>query len=177
MATPNLDDVENYNVEHLHNGTSYWQASRTLWADHHEATLAEYRGLNWEGQAASAALTRVGRDEATASLAATTVQDAEATVWAGAGDLMALKSEAMAAVDAARAAGFVVNQDFSLTDETAVPVEQAEARQELAEQLSANIVAAVEALYEQDAAVAARLEAHGAQLEAAQFADGSPISG
>jgi hypothetical protein len=71
----------------------------------------------------------------------------------------------------------VVNQDFSLTDKTAVSVEQAPARQDQAEQLSATIVAAVEALYDHDAAVAARLEAHGAQLEAAQFTDGAPISG
>ena len=177
MFTPSLDDVENYHVEHLNNGTPYWLASRTLWTDHHAATLADFRGLGWEGQAANAALTRIGRDEATASRAATTVQDAEATVWAGVGDLMALKSEAMAAIDAAREAGFIVNQDFSLTDKTAVPVEQAAARQDQAEELSSNIVAAVEALYDHDATVAARLEAHGAQLEATQFADGKPISG
>jgi hypothetical protein len=177
MVTPRLDDVENYHVDHLNNGASYWQASRTLWTDHHEATLAEFRGLSWEGQAATAALTRVGRDEATASRAATTVQDAEATVWAAVSDLMALKSEAMAAIDAASRAGFVVNQDFSLTDKTAVPAEQAAARQEQAERLSANIVAAVEALYDQDAAVAARLDGHGAQLEAARFTDGVPVGG
>lgn len=177
MFTPRLDDVENYQVDHLHDGMSYWRASRTLWISHHEATLADFRGLGWEGLGADAALTRVGRDEHTASAAASTVQHAEATAWAGAGDLMALKSEAMAAIDAAREAGFDVSQDFSLTDKNAVPAEKAPARQAQAEKLSANIVIAVEALRNHDAQVAARLDAHGTQLEAMRFADGKPING
>ena len=177
MFTPTLDDVENYQVDHLHDGMSYWRASRTSWTDHHQATLADFRGLGWEGQGADAALTRVGRDEHTACGAANTVQNAEATVWEGAGDLMALKSEAMAAIDAAREAGFVVNQDFSLTDKAAVPAEEAPARQGQAEKLSGNIVATVEALWDHDATVAARLDAHGAQLQAMRFADGKPLNG
>jgi hypothetical protein len=174
---PNLDDVENYHVEHLNNGTPYWQISRVLWTDHHTATLADYRGGGWEGQGADAALTRIGRDKATAFQAADTVQDAETAVRSEVGELTELKSEAMAAIDAARAAGFVVNQDFSLTDTAAVPVEQAPARRAQGEQLSGDIVAGVEALCDHDATVAARLDAHRGQLDTTRFADGKPVNG
>jgi hypothetical protein len=176
MSDVTLSKLEDYNVDQLTADAAFWRNSQTLWAENHLSNVSSVAALDWEGLAGEAANMRTLADMGTADAAAEVSQAASSVADGAGAALMTLRSTALLAVDAARADGFTVGNDFTVSDPNPVPAGLAAARRTQAQAHSAAIVSAVEALVEFDRDVARLLDGHTAALQAVRFGGGNPPS-
>jgi len=174
MSDMTLAKLENYNVDQLAADAAFWRKSQRLWAENHLSNVSSVAALDWEGLAGEAANMRTLADMGTADAAGEVSQAASGVADGAGAALMTLRSAALLAVDAARADGFTVGNDFTVSDPNPVLAPLAAARRALAQTHSTAIVSAVEALVEYDRDVARLLDGHSAALQAVKFADGNP---
>jgi hypothetical protein len=119
LPTLTLSQIQGWDVDHLEAAASQWTATATNWRDGFTAVssgIARPGGTAWEGASAEAASARSERDRQQVLGLAERLQEASSVARTGAADLAAAKSRALAFVENAQRAGFVVSEDLSVRD-------------------------------------------------------------
>ena len=115
---PRLTDVQEWDTSHLTTAAQHWVDAATRWEDGF-AEVARHSftpgGSGWEGAAATAAQDRAVADRGQVNRVAGRLRTASADARAGATELGAERQQVLSAVNAARAAGFEVGDDLSVT--------------------------------------------------------------
>jgi|GEM_PF-1701788 len=171
-AAPTLSQIQSWSTEHLETAAAHWTQTAQTWEDaftriHHEAPYPG--GTLWEGQAAEAALLRTGTDRVVVVGAADSLHSAASAARGGAEEIAFARQAALEAVEEARAAGFTVGEDLSVTSRVGGPPAVLAARQAQAQLLATNIRARAEALAAVDTEVAGKISTAVAGVNAAQF--------
>jgi len=137
---PGLSQLLAWPTEHLTEAAEYWEAvggrsygvASQVWRD--------ALSVDWEGQGADALRIATHADMLTTSAAADQLQAAAKVARSGASDLYTARSGVRYAVTDARAAGFVVGEDLSVTDRSSGgSMAQRAARQAQAQTFAADI--------------------------------------
>src|SRR3954470_12094786 len=143
---PTLWQVHAWDTEHLTEAAAHWSGTATVWGDaftHLSAQMPSPGGSPWEGEAAEAAQHRAYADKLTVVNLADQLHHASAIARAGARDIDAAKRGVLAAVNAARDAGFIVGEDFSVVSRESGLASVTATRQAQAQALAADIRAQV----------------------------------
>jgi hypothetical protein len=128
-------------------------------------------GSPWEGEAAEAAQRQAHTDRLTVMGLADQLHEAATIARAGARDIDASKQRVLAAVNAARDAGFTLGEDFSVASRESGTASAMPARQAQAQALAADIRMRVAELIATDQQVAAKIAAAAASVGTVRFAD------
>jgi hypothetical protein len=157
MAAVTLSQVRAWDVTHLHDAATHWDAVATTW-EHafdsvHQESFAP-GGTEWMGAAADAAQLQTAIDRKTASTSADALRSTATIARSGADELTSAKANVLDAVANAQSHGFVVAEDFSVTDPRKYPPPVAAARQTQAAGHGANIAGLVTTLTATDQRVA-----------------------
>jgi len=174
-GAPSLSSIENWDTEHLQSASRSWSATATLWENSfdaiHQGALRP-GGTVWEGVAADAAAAQTFADLVKVRGASDCLTAAADIARRGADRLGDLKRSALSAISDARAAGFTVGEDLSVSDNSVLPVGPAlAARQAQAEEFAADIHTRAAALSLADHEVAASISAVLAPLAEVVFAE------
>ncbi|MGY4653757.1 WXG100 family type VII secretion target [Mycobacterium sp. URHB0021] len=162
---PTLLQVRTWDTEHLTEAAAYWTGTATVWGDAFTNLSAHIPcpgGSPWVGDAAEAAQHRADADKLTVMGLADQLHHASAVARAGARDIDAAKQGVLAAVNAARDAGFIVGEDFSVVSRESGLASVTATRQAQAQALAADIRAQLAALIATDQQVAAMITAAAA---------------
>jgi hypothetical protein len=118
-ALPTLSQVQTLDTAYLRDAAQYWARSGNLWeqalAEVHER-MATPGGVPWKGRAAVAAQERAYLDLVKVRGASDQLHGAAAIALRGDQQLQACKEAVQEAVRDARADGFDVGEDYSVTD-------------------------------------------------------------
>lgn len=177
---PTLSQVRAWDTAHLADAAGHWTATATVWEDVFTKLAASANnpgGVPWEGRAAEAAQSRAHSDRMTVIGLADQLHDAAAIARAGAWEIAEARRRALRLVDAAQEAGFVVGEDFSVTDTRFHDRLTAMGRRSRAEGLAAKLRAAVRVLAAADNRIAGELTAATAGMGGEVFADAVDESG
>jgi len=116
---PSLPLVQSATFTHLTDAADSWAKTAELW----ESAFTEVRdatlrpgGTDWEGAGAEAAQDRTDRDVVPVRAAASQLREAASIARHGAGQMEANQRAVLKAVDDARADGFRVGGDYTVTD-------------------------------------------------------------
>ena len=119
VGAPSLSQIHGWDTEHLYRAATDWVATAELWEGTfdsvHRGTLLP-GGTAWEGAAADAAHERTVADLMRVRGLSDTLQEAAVIARRGADQLDYLKRQAIESINDARAAGFTVGEDLSVTD-------------------------------------------------------------
>ncbi|HKI42328.1 MAG TPA: hypothetical protein VKA66_18580 [Mycobacterium sp.] len=132
---PGLSQLLTWPTEHLTDTADHWEAvggrsyavTNQIWRD--------AQSIDWRGEAADALRTTAHADMLTTSAVADQLHDAARVARSGASDLYAARSRVRYAVEDARAAGFQVGDDLSITTSAVDPPAQWAAREAQAQDL------------------------------------------
>lgn len=175
VGVPSLSMIEGWDTEHLRAAARSWSATATLWEESFDRVYQgalRPGGTVWEGEAADAAAERTFADLVKVRGASDRLAEAADIARRAADRLGDLKRSAISAIGDARAAGFTVGEDLSVSDNSVLPVGPAlAARQAQAEEFSAEIHARAAALSFADHKVAANISAALAPLAEVAFAE------
>jgi hypothetical protein len=171
-AVPTLSQIQSWSTEHLETAASHWTETAETWEHafttiHREAPTPG--GTSWLGVAADAAVLRTGTDRVVIVGAADSLHAAAKAARYGAGEIAGARQLALQAVNDARAAGFTVGEDLSVTTGANGPAALMAARQAQAQALAAAIRTSAENLAAVDAEVAGKVSAAITGLSTAQF--------
>jgi hypothetical protein len=175
---PGLSQIHAWDTEHLEAAATHWTTTAHTWEDAFTKVYQEAQcpgGTPWDGEAADAAVLRVGTDRLQVLGAVDSLHTAASVARNGASELQAAKQLALEAVAQAQASGFTVGEDLSVTSPpiSALPAVQV-ARQAQAQALAANIRSRAAALAGLDQQVAGQITTATAGLSGIQFGQ-SPI--
>jgi hypothetical protein len=176
---PTLSLIHAWSTEHLQTAATGWSHTAQTWEQafttvHREA--ANPGGTSWEGAGSDAALLRTGTDRRVVIGAVDSLHSAADAARFGAEEIGGAQLLALQAVDKARAAGFTVGDDLSVSSRhTDGPPGVRAVREAQAERLATTIRSRAEALLAVDAAVAAKVSAAITGVSTAQFAD-TPVT-
>lgn len=173
-----LSAIEGWDTEHLESAARAWDATAVHWEDTfaaaHQGSLNP-GGTVWEGDGAEAAQQRAFADLVKVRGLTDHLYEAANVARRGADQLVHHKQATMAAVEAARAAGFNVSEDLSLSDRSRVPLGPAfAARQAQAQHHAAEIHLRAAALSAADHEIAAKITAATAPLSGIAFDEEQP---
>jgi hypothetical protein len=171
---PTLSQVQTWDTEHLTEAATQWTSTATVWGDAFSQLSVQMPcpgGSPWEGEAAEAAQHQGYTDRLTVMGLADRLHDASAIARAGAWEVDAAKQRVLAAVNAAREAGFTVGEDFSITSRESGTATAMAARQSQAQALSADIRMRLAELTATDQQVAAKIATAAAGVGTVRFAE------
>jgi hypothetical protein len=155
---PTLSQIEAYSTDHLVEAADHWDGLADRWEDAHWQVRYQAHGLDWQGAAADALRARTVSDYTVASGRADQLRGTSRIARQQAGELDHLRNSVLYTVEDAHNAGFVVGEDFSVTDtRTSRTAVELAARQAQAQDFAADIRGRVGALVGADTAVAADL--------------------
>ena len=166
--------MQTWDTEHLTDAASQWTSTATVWGDaftHVSAQMPCPGGSPWEGEAAEAAQQQASTDRLTVMDMGDQLQNASVIARAGAREVDAAKQGVLAAVTAARGAGFTVSEDFSVTSRESGSATAMAARQAQAQALAADIRMRLADLIASDQQVAAKITTAAANVGTVRFAD------
>ena len=160
---PTLSQVQTLNTGYLREAAQHWthtaKASEQAFTEVHQR-LSAPGGIPWKGRAAAAAEERSYLDLVKVREASDQLHGAAALALRGGEQLQAWKEAVLEAVDDARADGFYVGEDYSVTDRSSGGTQQSRAaRQAAAERHASFIRHRVAALLAGDQQVTARITA------------------
>lgn len=118
-----LSQIQAWDTDHLETAAAQWTSTATRWRESFTAVssgIARPAGTVWEGASAEAAYARTERDRGQVLGLVDRLHEASSIARAGAGDLAATKSRALASVNNAQRAGFAVSEDLSVRDSLTV---------------------------------------------------------
>ena len=118
-----LSQIQAWDTDHLETAAAQWTSTATRWRESFTAVssgIARPAGTVWEGASAEAAYARTERDRGQVLGLVDRLHEASSIARAGAGDLAATKSRALASVANAQRAGFAVSEDLSVRDSLTV---------------------------------------------------------
>ena len=162
---PTLSQIEAYTTDHLVEAADHWDSLADRWEDAHWQVRNQAHVLDWQGAAADTLRARTVSDCAVAGGQADQLRGTSRIARQQAGELDHLRNSVLYAVEDAHNAGFIVGEDFSVTDaRTSRTAVELAARQAQAQVFSADIRARAGALVEADTAVAADLSSAAAGI-------------
>lgn len=118
-----LSQIAAWDIDHLDDAASSWRPTARRWQDGFSAVntgIIRPGGTEWTGASADAASARTDRDRICVAGLAERLNSAAAVARTGAAEISAAKSSAIASVENAHRAGFVVAEDRSVRDSLAV---------------------------------------------------------
>ncbi|MBV9321826.1 MAG: hypothetical protein JO106_18285, partial [Mycobacterium sp.] len=115
-AFPGLSQLLAWPTEHLTEAADFWEATGGRCFAVANQVWRDALSVDWQGEAAEALRGATHADMVTTSAVADQLQEAAKVARSGASDLYAARSRVRYAVEDARAAGFVVGEDLSVTD-------------------------------------------------------------
>lgn len=180
MSLPSLSQMHQWSVSHLEAADAQWRATARIWD---ESFSTVYRqapapaGTPWDGLAAEAAIEQLGDDRRRVLGATDALNTAAGIARDGAAEIQSARQQALQAIELARAAGFAVGEDLSVTDATATPVSALSARMAQARSFAASIQGRAAALVATEREVAARITAATSGLNSIMFSDNPILSG
>jgi hypothetical protein len=172
---PTLSQIEAWSTDHLDTAATHWSETAETWE--HAFTIIHREapnpgGTQWIGAAADAAVLRTGTDRVVVVGAADSLHSAAQVARYGAQEIVGARELALQAVNDARASGFNVGEDLSVTSRlSGGPPAVLAARQAQAQAFAAAIRAGAENLVAVDTEVAGKVSAAIAGVNSAQFGD------
>ena len=167
---PSLSEITAWDTTHLENAARDWKATAQHWESAftsiHQAAVAP-GGTAWEGAAAEAAQGATLADLVKVRGWADVLHESAAVARHGASTLLHAKQSVLYAVEDARAAGYSVNEDLSVTP----PPEAGEAGEAQAQTYATNIHERATQLAAHDKEIAGKLTTATAPLHHVGFAD------
>lgn len=118
-GVPSLSQIVGWDTAHLSHAAADWANAADHWEDAFDSLhrgMLSPGGSTWEGAAADAAQVRSFGDVVTVRRLADVLREAASVARRGAVELDYLKRRAIEAINNARAAGFTVSDDLSVTD-------------------------------------------------------------
>jgi hypothetical protein len=119
LPTLTLSQIQGWDTGHLEKAATHWTATAARWRDSFTAVssgIDRPGGTAWEGASAEAASARSERDRIQVLGLVDRLHDASSIARSGAVELTAAKTRALASVENARRAGFIVSEDLSVRD-------------------------------------------------------------
>jgi hypothetical protein len=155
---PTLSQIEAYSTDHLVDAADHWNSLADRWEDAHWQVRNQAHVLDWQGAAADALRARTTSDYTVASGQADQLRNTSRIARQQAGVLNQLRNSVLYAVEDAHNAGFIVGEDFSVTDgQTSRTAAELAARQAQAQVFAADIRGRAGALVGTDTTVAGDL--------------------
>ena len=155
---PTLSQIEAYSTEHLVDAADHWDRLADRWEDAHWQVRNQAHVLDWQGAAADALRARTASDYTVASGQADQLRSTSRIARQQAGVLNQLRNSVLYAVEDAHNAGFIVEEDFSVTDSrTSGTAAELAVRQAQAQVFAADIRGRAGALIGADTSVAGDL--------------------
>jgi hypothetical protein len=162
---PTLSQIEAYATDHLVEAADHWDGLADRWEDAHWKVRNQAHVLDWQGAAADALRARTASDYTVASGQADLLRSTSRIARQQAGELDHLRNSVLYAVEDAHNAGFLVGEDFSVTDtRTSRTAAELTARQAQAQVFAADIRGRAGALVGADTTVAADLSSAAAGI-------------
>jgi hypothetical protein len=162
---PTLSQIEAYSTDHLVDAADHWDRLADRWEDAHWQVRNQAHVLAWQGAAADALRERTISDYTVVSSQADQLRSTSRIARQQAGDLDQLRNRVLYAVEDAHNAGFVVGEDFSVTDsQTSRTAAELAARQAQAQVFAADIRGRAVALVGADTSVAGDLSSAAAGI-------------
>ena len=162
---PTLSQIEAYTTDHLVEAADHWDSLADRWEDAHWQVRNQAHVLDWQGAAADTLRARTVSDCAVAGGQADQLRGTSRIARQQAGELDHLRNSVLYAVEDAHKAGFIVGEDFSVTDtRTSRTVAELAARQAQAQVFAADIRGRAGALVGADTTVAADLSSAAAGI-------------
>jgi hypothetical protein len=162
---PTLSQIEAYSTDHLVDAADHWDRLADRWEDAHWQVRNQAHVLAWRGAAADALRERTISDYTVVSSQADQLRGASRIARQQAGELDQLRNRVLYAVEDAHNAGFVVGEDFSVTDSrTSRTAAELAARQAQAQVFAADIRGRAGVLVGGDTTVAADLSSAAAGI-------------
>lgn len=162
---PTLSQIQAYTTDHLVDAADHWDGLADLWEDTHWQVRNQAHVLDWQGAAADALRARTASDYTVASGQADRLRSTSRVARQQAGELDHLRNGVLYAVEDAHNAGFIVGEDFSVTDtRTSRTAAELAARQAQAQVFAADIRGRAGALVGADTTVAADLSSAAAGI-------------
>jgi hypothetical protein len=159
-AFPGLSDLLVWPTDHLTEGADYWQAVAARWYETFAQVWQDSLSVDWEGNAVKALHDRTYADKLRVGGLVDRLQGAATLARTGASDVDAARSGLRSAVQDARATGFEVGEDLSVTDRSTGGSAAVRAvRQAQAETFAADIRWRAAHLVEVDRQVAGKITA------------------
>jgi len=169
-ALPSLSQIFGWDTEHLSRAATDWTDTAEHWEDAfdtvHRGMLAP-GGTTWEGAASDAAQERAFGDLVKVRGLADILSEAATIARRGADQLDYLKRQAIEAIQEARAAGFTVGEDLSVTDTS----KYSGFRVAAVRQFAATIATRAAALSTADKDIAAKITVATTELNSRGFAE------
>lgn len=162
---PTLSQIEAYSTDHLVDAADHWDRLADRWEDAHWQVRNQAHVLDWQGAAADALRARTVSDYTVASGLADQLRSTSRIARQQAGVLDQLRNRVLYAVEDAYNAGFIVEEDFSVTDSrTSRSAAELVARQAQAQVFAADIRGRAGALVGADTSVAGDLSSAAAGI-------------
>jgi hypothetical protein len=137
---PGLPELMAWPTEHLTEAADHWTATANRWYEVFTQIWQDSLSVDWQGNAAEQLHTRTYADKSKVSGLVDQLYEAATVARAGASDVTAARSRMRYAVEDARAAGFDVGEDLSITDRsTSGSAPQRAVRQAQAETFAGDI--------------------------------------
>lgn len=171
---PRLSEVEAWDTGHLTSAATTWSATAQKWEDGF-ADVAKQSylpgGSEWNGVAADAAQRRAVADRTAVNVVAEKLRAVSTAARTGATDLAAARQRVLSVVSTARAAGFEVGDDLSVTyiDDGS---SAAAARRSQAESLARDLWRQAANLTETDRRVSERISGAAEDIQSLDFGPG-----
>jgi hypothetical protein len=173
IGVPTMSQIQAWDVTHLAEAATHWSSRAWEWEDAftyvHDQTPYP-GGTPWHGVGADAALARTGADKMVVSRLADTLHTAAAVARNGAEDILGARQLALEAIEEARAAGFTVTEELSLTPPPSAGLLHQAQLQTQAQVLAADIRTRAAELLAADTRVAAQIDTAAAGLTDVSFA-------
>jgi hypothetical protein len=167
---PTLSQIEAYSTDHLVDAADHWDRLADRWEDAHWQVRNQAHVLAWQGAAADALRARTTSDYTVASGQADQLRSTSRIARQQAGVLDHLRNRVLYAVEDAHNAGFIVGDDFSVTDSrTSRTAAELAARQAQAQVFAADIRGRAGALVGADTSVAGDLSSAAAGIGDTSF--------
>jgi hypothetical protein len=162
---PTLSQIEAYTTDHLVDAADHWDGLADRWEHAHWQVRNQAHVLDWQGAAADALRARTASDYTVASGQADLLRSTSRIARQQASELDHLRNSVLYAVEDAHNAGFIVGEDFSVTDtRTSRTAAELAARQGQAQVFAADIGGRAGALLGADTTVATDLSSAAAGI-------------
>jgi hypothetical protein len=119
LVRPTLSEVRAWDIDHLAYAATHWTNAANRWDDVFTDVAQRMdaaSGIRWNGPAADSAQARARADLRRVTSLADQVHSVAGVARAGGPDLIAAKQRVLAAIGEAHGAGFLVEEDLSVTD-------------------------------------------------------------
>ncbi len=172
MPIPTLSAIRGWDSEHLTDAAGHWTRTAMVWEENFTALatrIAYPGGTLWEGRSAESAHRRTHADRMVVIALADQLHSASLIARSGATEISRARLAVLRVVRAAEAAGFLVGDDFSVTDPHFYPAATAGGRHSQAVGFAGELRSTVGMLVAADKDVAVKLTAATAGLREAAF--------